>query len=57
MSLKDKTKAELLAKLKIAGMDMSVVKGKRVGELQDISVKIDICIKDNKGGKGEIMEG
>ena len=37
MALKDKTKADLLGNLKIGGVDMSVVKGKRVGELHDIA--------------------
>ena len=34
--LKDKTKAERLGDFKCAGVNMSVVKGDRVGELQDI---------------------
>ena len=34
--LKDKTKDELLGNIKITGVDMSVVKGERLGELQYI---------------------
>ena len=34
--LKDKTKDELLVNLESAGVDISVMKGKRVGKLQDI---------------------
>ena len=37
--LKDKTKTELLGNLQSAGVDISVVKEKRVGELQYISRK------------------
>ena len=37
--LKDKTNAELLGNLKSARVDISVVKGKRAGELQDIYPK------------------
>ena len=37
--LKDKTKDELLSNLKSAGVDIYVVKGKRVDELQDTSRK------------------
>ena len=37
--LKDNKKAELLGNIKSAGVDVSVVNGKRLGELQDISRK------------------
>ena len=37
--LKYKTKVELLGNLKSAGVDIFVLKGKRVGEMQDISCK------------------
>ena len=36
MPLKDKTKAELPGNTKSDGMDMSVVKGNKIGEMQDI---------------------
>ena len=35
--LKDKTKYMLIGNIKISGVDMSVVKGKRVGYMQNIS--------------------
>ena len=37
--LKDNTKAKLLSNLKSAGVDIHVVKGNKVGDLQDISHK------------------
>ena len=37
--LKDKKKSELIGNLNSAGVDISVVKGKRVGYMQDISRK------------------
>ena len=39
LQLEDKTKDELLGNLKSAGVDISVVCGKRVGYLQDIYYK------------------
>ena len=39
LQLKDNTKAQLLGNLKSSGVDISVVNGKRVGEMQDISRK------------------
>ena len=42
--LKYKIKAELLGKLKSTGVDIFVVKGKRVGELQDTTLKKMISI-------------
>ena len=38
LSLKDNTKSDLFGNLKSAGMNMSVVKGDMVGELQNISL-------------------
>ena len=35
--LKDKTEAELIGDIKSAGIDISIVKGNRVGQLQDVS--------------------
>ena len=35
--LKDKTEAGLIGNIKSAGIDISILKGKRVGQLQDIS--------------------
>ena len=46
--LKDKTQAELLSNLKVVGVDISGVKGKRVGKPQDIYRKIYIFNKENK---------
>ena len=43
-SLKDKTKAELLGNLKRSSMDMSVVKGERVCELQGISYESPVSV-------------
>ena len=37
--LKDKTKADSISNIKSAGVDISVVKGKKVGNLQDVSRK------------------
>ena len=44
LQLKENTKAELLGNLKIADMDIYVVKGRRVGKLQDISHKHFISV-------------
>ena len=55
--LKYNTKAQLLGNLKNTSSDMYVVKGKRVGDLKDISRENLISVKkENKGGKGEIMD-
>ena len=42
--LKDKTKAELLGNIKSAGVDIYLVKGNRVVELQDIDRKKYISV-------------
>ena len=42
--IKDKTKSELLSDLKSDGMDIFVVEGERVGELQDIYRKNAISL-------------
>ena len=39
LQLKEKTKAELIGNIKSSGVDISVVKGERVGELQNIFCK------------------
>ena len=42
--LKYKTKAELIGNIKSAGTDISILKWKRLGELQDISHKNPISV-------------
>ena len=42
--LKYKTKSELLGNIKSAGVGITVVKGKRVGQLQDIDHKTFIPV-------------
>ena len=57
LSFKDNIKAELVGNIKISGVDMYVVKGEKVIEMQDISRENVICNKYNKEGKGERMDG
>ena len=45
-SLKYNTNTELIGNIKITGMDMYVVKLKRVGELQDVSCENFISVKN-----------
>ena len=44
LQLKDKTYVDLLGNIKSSGVDISVVKGNMVGELQDIQHKHQISI-------------
>ena len=46
LQLKNNTKAQLLGNIKSSGVDISVVKEKRVGDLQDIPCKILISVKN-----------
>ena len=54
--LKDNKKSELIGNIKGSGVDIPVVKGETVSDMQDISRK-KICSKYNKEGKGEGIYG
>ena len=58
LQLKDNTKAEFFGNIKGAGVNISVVKGKKVGKIQETACKKQRSVnKDNNEGKGEIMYG